>query len=139
MPRLCSDTWRAFGVVAAKHGLRHEPIDLFAGERGRERTWHIQNANARHSRLEARIAGFRGVATRSLPNSLAWHPVVDRRHAPLDHAAWLRLAVNSQREHSQPKMGSPPDSGLSRRAMHNQPQRRVRAKTMAGQAGLETV
>jgi len=59
-------------------------------------TWHIQNANARHSRLKAWIAGFRGVATRYLPNYLAWHHVVDQRQQPLvDHAEWLRLAINS--------------------------------------------
>jgi len=92
---LCSDTWRAFGAVAAKHGIRHEPVNLSAGERVREKTWHIQNANARHSRLKAWIHPFKGVATRYLPNYLAWHHVVDQTPAPVDHAEWLRLAINS--------------------------------------------
>lgn len=92
---LCSDMWRAFGVVAARHGIRHEPINLFAGERVRDKTWHIQNANAHHSRLKAWIASFRGVATRYLPNYLAWHHVVDQSKPELDNAEWLRLAINT--------------------------------------------
>ena len=92
---LCTDTWRAFGVVAQKHDIRHEPINLSQGERVRDKTWHIQNANARHSRLKGWVAGFRGVATRYLPNYLAWHHVVDRKQKMPDHGEWLRLAVNS--------------------------------------------
>lgn len=91
---LCSDAWRAYGVVAGNHGVRHEAINLSDGERVRDKTWHIQNANARHSRLKGWIAGFRGVATRYLPNYLAWHHVVDSKRAERDHGEWLRLAVN---------------------------------------------
>jgi hypothetical protein len=92
---LCTDTWRAFGVVAKNHGLRHEPINFYKGERVRDRTWHIQNANARHSRLKGWIAGFKGVATKYLPNYLAWHHVIDAKPQISQHGDWLRLAVNS--------------------------------------------
>jgi transposase-like protein len=92
---LCSDTWRAFGVVASKHSIRHEPINFHQGERVRHKSWHIQNANARHSRLKCWIAGFKGVATKYLPNYLAWHHVLDKRSAALEQGEWLRLAVNS--------------------------------------------
>lgn len=92
---LCSDTWRAFGVVAKNHGLRHEPVNLKQGQRVRDKTWHIQNANARHSRLKAWIADFRGVATKYLPNYLAWHHVIDAKPKSHDHREWLRLAINT--------------------------------------------
>ena len=91
---LCSDTWRAFGVVARKYGIRHEPINFHAGERVREKTWHIQNANAHHSRLKGWVRSFRGVATRYLPNYLAWHHGQERRQETNDHTNWLRTALN---------------------------------------------
>ena len=92
---LCSDTWRAFGVVARRHGVRHEPVNGLQGERVRAKTWHIQNANARHSRLKTWIAGFNGVATKYLPNYLAWHHVLDAKPAKTEPGEWLRLAINS--------------------------------------------
>lgn len=92
---LCSDNHRAFDVVTRKRGIRHETINLGAGEHVRDTTWHIQNANARHSRLKGWVAGFKGVATKYLPNYLAWHHVLDRKPANSDHGEWLRLAINS--------------------------------------------
>jgi hypothetical protein len=92
---LCRGSRGAFGVVARNHGIRHEPINLFAGERVRDKIRHIQDANAHHSRLKAWIAGFKGVATRYLPNYLAWHHVIDRNRAAPDHATWIRLACNT--------------------------------------------
>lgn len=92
---LCGDTWRAFGKVADKRGLRHETINFHQGEKVRETTGHIQNANARHSRLKGWIGRFNGVATKYLPNYLAWHHILDRKPYPRDDREWLRLAVNS--------------------------------------------
>lgn len=92
---LCSDAWDAFGVVARKHDIRHEPINLSAGERVRENTWHIQNVNAHHSRLKDWVRSFKGVATHYLPNYLAWHHGAERDQGKNDHASWLRLAINS--------------------------------------------
>ena len=91
---LCTDTWRPFAVTARKHGIRHETINLNQGMRVRDKTWHIQNANARHSRLKSWIAPFRGVATKYLPNYLVWHHVVDAKPQIADHREWLRLAIN---------------------------------------------
>jgi len=92
---LCSDAWDAFGVVARKHDIRHEPINLSAGERVRENIWHFQNANAHHSRLKDWVRDFKGVATRYLPNYLAWHHGSERYRGKNDHASWIRLAINS--------------------------------------------
>lgn len=92
---LCSDTWRAFGAVAIKRGVRHEPINFHQGERIRDKSWHIQNANARHSRLKSWMTHFKGVATKYLPNYLAWHHVLDKRPVVAEQREWLRLAINS--------------------------------------------
>lgn len=92
---LCSDTLRAFGVVARKRGIRHEPINARQGARVRDKTWHIQNANARHSRPKSWIASFKGVATKYLPNDLAWHHVLDAKPNITNDREWLRLALNS--------------------------------------------
>ena len=92
---LCSDTWRAFGAMAGERGVRHEPVNLCAGERVRDGTWHIQNANSHHNRLKSWITGFRGVATRYLANYLGWHHVVDQGLDQSGHGEWLRLAINN--------------------------------------------
>lgn len=92
---LCSDAWDAFGVVARKHDIRHEPINLSDGERVRDKIWHIQNANAHHSRLKDWVRGFKGVATHYLPNYLAWHHGAERDQGKNDHSSWIRLAINS--------------------------------------------
>ncbi|MCB9943462.1 MAG: hypothetical protein H6851_07560 [Geminicoccaceae bacterium] len=78
------------------HGIHHEPVNSRHGEHVRDKSWHIQNANARHSRLKSWIAAFNGVATKKyLPNYLAWHHVLDKKPDVPDHREWLRLAINS--------------------------------------------
>ena len=92
---LCSDSHAAFRLVADRHAIHHEPVNSRQGEHVRDKSWHIQNANARHSRLKAWIAAFNGVATKYLPNYLAWHHVLDKKPEMPDHREWLRLAINS--------------------------------------------
>ena len=95
---LCSDAEAAMANVAARHGVRHEPVNLTKGERVRDKTWHIQNANAHHSRLKTWVRSFNGVATRYLPNYLAWHHALERNSTPADPRTWIDIALNSQRE-----------------------------------------
>lgn len=95
---LCSDAEPAMAKVAALHGIRHEPVNLAKGERVRDKTWHIQNANAHHSRLKTWVRGFNGVATRYLPNYLAWHHTLERNSTETDPRNWIRIALNSYRE-----------------------------------------
>ena len=92
---LCTDSHAAFGLVASQRGIHHEPVNTRHGERVRDKSWHIQNANARHSRLKAWIAAINGVATKYLQNYLAWHHVLDKKPDVPDHREWLRLAINS--------------------------------------------
>ena len=91
---LCSGNWRAFGKIARKRRIRHELINFHKGERVRDKTWHIQNANARHGRLKSWIAPFKGVAAKYLANYLAWHHVLDGKSDVPDQREWLRLAIN---------------------------------------------
>ena len=90
---LCTDGSAAMAAAAHELRLHHEPVNLGAGERVRG-PWHIQNANAYHSRLKSWIARFKGVATSYLESYLGWFRALDRasksrrRSAPM-----LALAV----------------------------------------------
>lgn len=92
---LCSDGWRGYASTARKRGIHHETINVTAGERCRDGIWHIQNANAHHSRLKAWVARFKGIATHYLPAYLAWHHVLDKSIDRNREHAWLKLALNS--------------------------------------------
>ena len=43
---LCSDAAGSYGAIARAVGIRHEAVNLKAGERVREGVFHIQNVNA---------------------------------------------------------------------------------------------
>jgi transposase-like protein len=74
---LCTDGSAAMAAAARDLGLHHEPVNRSAGERVRG-PWHIQNANAYHSRLKSWITRFKGVATDYLENYLGWFRALDR-------------------------------------------------------------
>ncbi|MGH8164719.1 MAG: IS1595 family transposase [Rhodanobacteraceae bacterium] len=75
---LCTDTGRAYGVIARYAGIRHEPLNIAAGERVRDRVFHIQNVNAYDSRLKQWMCRFNGVATRYLHHYLGWRRLLER-------------------------------------------------------------
>jgi hypothetical protein len=52
--------------------LHHHSLNRSQGERKRV-IYYLQNVNAYHSRLKTLMRVFIGVATRYLPNYLAWH------------------------------------------------------------------
>ena len=56
--------------------LHHEPLNLRAGERVCG-PWHIQNANAYHSRLKSWLFRFHGVTTSYLEKYLGWFRALD--------------------------------------------------------------
>lgn len=74
---LCTDTASAYGVIARQVGIRHEPLNISAGERVRDKVFHIQNVNAYDSRLKAWMRPFNGVATRYLHNYLGWRRMIE--------------------------------------------------------------
>lgn len=60
---LVTDSWRSYPRCAAILGLRHETVNLSAGERVRGAI-HTQTVNNRHSQWKDFLRPFRGVSTR---------------------------------------------------------------------------
>lgn len=75
---LCTDASRAYGRIARQAGIHHEPLNVAAGERVRQRVFHIQNVNAYHSRLKQWMRRFNGVATQYLGSYLGWRRLIER-------------------------------------------------------------
>ena len=86
---LCTDTSRAYSVIARHAGLRHEPVNLAAGERVRHRVFHIQNVNAYDSRLKQWMHRFNGVATKYLDSYLGWRRLLERLQDSLNPQAFI--------------------------------------------------
>jgi transposase-like protein len=89
---LCTDTSRAYGVIARHARIRHEPVNVAAGERVRDRVFHIQNVNAYDSRLKQWMHRFNGVATRYLDSYLGWRRMLERLQDNLNPQAILLSA-----------------------------------------------
>jgi transposase-like protein len=75
---LCTDASGAYAAIARAAGIRHEPVNTAAGERVRDRVFHIQNVNAYDSRLKQWMRRFNGVATRYLDSYLGWRRLIER-------------------------------------------------------------
>jgi transposase-like protein len=86
---LCTDTASAYGVIARQAGIRHEPLNISAGERVRDKVFHIQNVNAYDSRLKAWMRPFNGVATRYLHNYLGWRRMIENLAETINPTAIL--------------------------------------------------
>jgi len=77
---LVSDSHAAYRAFARKHRIAHETVNLRAGVRARrlgKLAIHVQNVNAYHQRFKTWLQGFRGVASRYLPNYLGWRWALD--------------------------------------------------------------
>jgi hypothetical protein len=77
---LVTDSHAAYRAFARKHRIAHEAVNLRAGVRVRRlgsHAIHVQNVNAYHQRFKAWLLGFRGVASRYLPNYLGWRWALD--------------------------------------------------------------
>ena len=80
-------------MSAATLGVRHEALDMSAGERVRD-AFHIQTVNNRHGRLKGFLRGFRGIATKYLDSYLRWfHLIGLAAHA--SPRACLSAAMNT--------------------------------------------
>lgn len=86
---LCSDAAGSYGAIARAGGIRHEPVNLKAGERVRDGVFHIQNVNAYDSRLKQWMHRFNGVATRYLGSYLGWRRLIERLHTAISPQAML--------------------------------------------------
>jgi transposase-like protein len=72
---LCTDSASAYLSAGKAMGVLVRQVPRGSHKLG---PYHIQNANALHSRVKSRMRGFRGVATRHLPAYLAWVRFFDR-------------------------------------------------------------
>lgn len=73
---VCSDGAGSISYAAKELGLEHHAV-LGASGRHAVGAWHIQNANAYHSRLKTWVRRFYGVATHYLENYLGWFRALD--------------------------------------------------------------
>jgi hypothetical protein len=56
---------------------------------------HINNVNAYHSRLKRSLNRFNGVATKNLPNYLAWRRAIEAWGQQLDSPKWIKDAIGN--------------------------------------------
>jgi transposase-like protein len=90
---LCSDGNAIYRGFAERAHIAHTPVNLSAGIRVVDHAFHIQNANAYHSRLKGWMVRFHGVATKYLPNYLGWRRCLERFAATLTPLVMLSLAI----------------------------------------------
>ena len=96
---LCSDGSAAMAAAARDIGVQHQAVNLSRGQRTRG-PWHIQNANAYHSRLKNWMHRFNGVATSYLESYLGWFRAIDRANQVRQTSApMLALAIGLQAHH----------------------------------------
>ena len=73
---LVTDGHAAYRAFAREAGISHQAVNLRAGICVQGAA-HVQNVNAYHSRLREWLRIFHGVASRYLPNYLAWRWILD--------------------------------------------------------------
>ena len=98
---LCSDSHAIYRRFAERAHIAHTPVNLSAGIRVIDHAFHIQNANAYHSRLKGWMARFHGVATKYLPNYLGWRRCLERFAATLTPSVMLSLATGVDQQLTQ--------------------------------------
>lgn len=90
---LCTDGLKIYKTVAKEEGFAHQPLNVSAGTRVKERVFHIQNVNSYHGRLKGWVRRFRGIATSYLPNYLGWRRLLENHGDKLKPAKILALAI----------------------------------------------
>ncbi len=82
---LVSDGCQSYRPCAAAMGVRHEALNLSAGERIRG-AFHIQTVNNRHSQLKDFLRRYRGIATKYPGNYLQWFHLIKLAPQPSSRA-----------------------------------------------------
>ena len=90
---LISDGAAAYRAFAKHRGIRHEAINLRAGERARGAV-HLNHVNGWHSRFKRWLARFNGVASRYLAHYSGWRRVLDVGSPATPHQL-LKAAVKA--------------------------------------------
>ena len=91
---LCSDGGGKgpIALAARDMGVAHRAVNLSKGIRVLAGVYHIQNANAYHSRLKEWMRRFHGVATKYLDHYLGWRRMIETFGEHLNSALWLTLS-----------------------------------------------
>lgn len=92
---VCSDangTWR---IVSGEIGVGHMELNMKRNRRVIKGIYHIQNANAFHSRLKDWMDRFKGVATKYLDNYLTWFRFIDAHAKEAMTAKKLELLLTA--------------------------------------------
>ena len=76
---LCTDGHLTFEAFTGKHHFEHKVLNASAGERVKEKAFHIQGVNNYHQRLKGWLRRFNGVATKYLPHYLGWFRWFDQQ------------------------------------------------------------
>ena len=74
-------------------GVAHRAVNLSKGIRILAGVYHIQNANAYHSRLKEWMRRFHGVATKYLDHYLGWRRMIEIFGKHLNSTLWLTLSL----------------------------------------------
>ncbi len=90
---LVSDGCQSYRPCAAAMGVRHEALNLSAGERVRG-AFHIQTVNSRHSQLKDFLRCYRGIATKYLGNYLQWFHLIKLAPQPSSRACLAAAIAN---------------------------------------------
>ena len=90
---LCTDGAGFFKKAAKDGGFAHQPLNVSAGTRVKERVFHIQNVNNYHSRLKGWMFDFNGVATKYLANYIGWWRMLDHYGSLLSPDVILTSAI----------------------------------------------
>ena len=92
---LCSDGGGKgpIALAAREMGVAHRAVNLRNGIRVLAGVYHIQNANAYHSRLKEWMRRFHGVATKYLDHYLGWRRMIETFGEHLNSTLWLTLSL----------------------------------------------
>ena len=96
---LCSDGGGKgpIALAAREMGVAHRAVNLSKGIRVLAGVYHIQNANAYHSRLKEWMRRFHGVATKYLDHYLGWRRMIETFGEHLNSTLWLTLSLGRHR------------------------------------------
>jgi len=95
---LCADAHGSYKSFAKKHGMKYKSLNANKKVRVIEKKYHIQNVNNMHSRFKLWMGGFKGVATKYLPNYATWFRMLELiKEDPNTMVAFKRYVLSSRK------------------------------------------
>ncbi len=100
---LCSDNKDFYRKFIINNHIRHGCLNLSAGIHTIKEIVHIHNANAYHNQFSNWLLRFHGVATKYLPNYLAWFREMDEFEQKIKASTFLMRAKETTPYKIQPQ------------------------------------